>query len=79
MLSDKLAYTAAMFINVELLSEFYFDMPRELEQVLYYGVRGDDVRAFAMENKEVARHLECLKRTEVLKLVLAKLKDMKSK
>jgi hypothetical protein len=77
MLSDKLAYTSAMFVDVEMLREVYFDMPRELEQVLYYGVRGDEVGVFARENAEVGEHLGWLRRSEVLKEVEIKLRELK--
>jgi hypothetical protein len=77
MLGGKLAATAAMFVDVEMLSEVYFCLPREFEKELYYGVRGDAVGVFARENKEVGRHLDGILRSEVLGDVLVLLRELK--
>lgn len=74
--SDKLAYTAAMFIQLELLNEFFFQMPKELESQLYYGMRGGEVDKFAKENPVVKRHLECLHKKETLESVMNKLRGL---
>lgn len=76
MLATKLAYTSAMFIDVEMLGEVYHDLPRALERELYYAVRGEDVSRFAEENMGVKKHLEWIKRREVLQSVLEKLNEM---
>jgi hypothetical protein len=77
MLGDKLSGTAAMFVDVEMLSEFYGDVVREVEGVLYYGVRGDEVRKFARENERVGKWLDGIERVGVLKDVLQKLDEIR--
>ncbi|KAL0577178.1 mitochondrial dynamin GTPase Msp1 [Marasmius crinis-equi] len=35
--ADKLAYTSSMFLNIELLEQFFYQFPREVEGRLLYG------------------------------------------
>ncbi|KAH6578259.1 hypothetical protein BASA60_003696 [Batrachochytrium salamandrivorans] len=42
--SEKLAYTSVMFIYLELLSEFFFHLPREMDNRIYYGLSRDQIR-----------------------------------
>ncbi|KAI8810431.1 P-loop containing nucleoside triphosphate hydrolase protein [Cladochytrium replicatum] len=72
--SEKLAYTATMFIWVELLNEFFFQMPREIDETLYYGLGRDKIVAFAKENEGVRKHLEVQERKVALEAVMEKLK-----
>ena len=75
--ADKLTATAVLFLNVELLSEFYYNFPRELDLKLGRGLSGDEVERFAREDRRIARHLDVVKRKEMLELVLAKLESLR--
>lgn len=70
--ADKLTATAVLFLNVELLSEFYYHFPRELDAKLGKGLSESEVDRFAREDTKVARHLDLIRRKELLELVLEK-------
>ncbi|KAJ3153371.1 dynamin-like GTPase mgm1 [Irineochytrium annulatum] len=74
--SDKLTYTAVMFIYVELLNEFFFQLPREIDNKLYYDLSKDQILKFARENPSVAKHLEVQDRKATLELVMEKLRGI---
>ena len=75
--ADKLTATAVLFLNVELLSEFYYNFPRELDMRLGRGLSGEEVERFAREDGRIARHLDVVKRKEMLELVLQKMENLK--
>lgn len=75
--ADKLTATAVLFLNVELLSEFYYNFPRELDLKLGRGLSGDEVERFAREDGRTARHLDVVKRKEMLELVLGKMESLR--
>jgi len=75
--ADKLTSTAVLFLNVELLSEFYYNFPRELDVRLGRGLGEAEVERFAREDPKVRRHLEVLRRKEKLELVLEKIEGMR--
>ena len=60
--ADKLTATAVLFLNVELLSEFYYNFPRELDMRLGRGLSGEEVERFAREDGRIARHLDVVNR-----------------
>ena len=70
--ADKLTATAVLFLNVELLAEFYYHFPRELDARLGKGLSEREVERFAREDGRVARHLDVIRRKELLELVLEK-------
>lgn len=75
--ADKLTSTAVLFLNVELLSEFYYNFPRELDVRLGRHLSADEVEKFAREDGKVRRHLDVVKRKELLELVLKKMESLK--
>lgn len=75
--ADKLTSTAVLFLNVELLSEFYYNFPRELDAKLGRGLSQDEVEKFAREDPRVARHLDVVRRKEMLELVLGKMESLR--
>ncbi|KAI4180805.1 MAG: hypothetical protein LQ346_006914 [Caloplaca aetnensis] len=75
--ASKLTATAVLFLNVELLSEFYYNFPRELDQRLGRGLSKEEVERFAMEDPKVRRHLEVIRRKEMLERVLAKMESLR--
>lgn len=75
--ASKLASTAVLFLNVELLSEFYYNFPRELDLRLGRHLTQDEVERFAKEDPKIRRHLEVIRRKELLELVLEKMDSLK--
>ena len=75
--ADKLTSTAVLFLNVELLSEFYYNFPRELDIRLGRQLREDEMERFAREDPKVRRHLDVIKRKEMLELVLDKIESLR--
>lgn len=75
--ATKLASTAVLFLNVELLSEFYYDFPRQLDSRLGRTLTAEQVEAFAKEDPKVKGHLEVIRRKELLELVLEKMESLR--
>ncbi|KAG6021490.1 hypothetical protein E4U19_005687 [Claviceps sp. Clav32 group G5] len=75
--ASKLASTAVLFLNVELLSEFYYNFPRELDIRLGRHLTDAEVEKFAREDPKVRRHLEVIRRKELLELVLEKMSSLR--
>lgn len=74
--SQKLIYTAVMFINIELLSEFFYQFPRELDNHLVYDLNREEIANFARQNPAVRAHLEAQSKKEKLELVMEKLNSL---
>ncbi|KAJ9479382.1 Dynamin-like GTPase MGM1, mitochondrial [Pseudozyma hubeiensis] len=74
--ADKLTYTAVMFINIELLSEFFYQFPREIDAKLVYDLDKTELAKFARENPGVKKHLDLQERKEKLEMVMDKLGDL---
>jgi hypothetical protein len=75
--ATKLTSTAVLFLNVELLSEFFYSFPRELDVRLGRGLSKDEVERFAKEDPKVKAHLEVIRRKELLELVLGKMEGLR--
>jgi len=75
--ATKLTSTAVLFLNVELLSEFYYIFPIELDVRLGRGLSKDEVERFAKEDPRVRGHLEVIRRKELLELVLEKMEGLR--
>lgn len=67
--ADKLAYTSSMFINIELLDQFFYQFPREIDSRLLYDLDRSEIERFARENPTVRRHLELQDRKDKLEEV----------
>ncbi|KAM0813645.1 putative Protein msp1 [Seiridium cardinale] len=74
--ASKLASTAVLFLNVELLSEFYYNFPRELDQRLGRHLSEEEIETFAKEDPKIKKHLEIIRRKELLELVLDKMQSL---
>ncbi|KAI9005075.1 P-loop containing nucleoside triphosphate hydrolase protein [Hyaloraphidium curvatum] len=72
-LTEKLTTSAVMFLQVELLNEFFFQWPREVDNRLYYDMSRNQISDFARQNVTVRRHLDLQDRKEKLNLVMEKL------
>ncbi|KAI1391074.1 dynamin family protein [Hypoxylon trugodes] len=75
--ASKLASTAVLFLNVELLSEFYYNFPRELDLRLGRHLSDEEVEKFAKEDPKIKKHLEVIRRKELLELVLEKMESLR--
>jgi replication fork clamp-binding protein CrfC len=76
--ATKLTQTAVLFLNVELLSEFYYNFPRELDARLGRHLSREEVERFAREDPKVRAHLEVIRRKELLELVLEKMESLRA-
>jgi hypothetical protein len=76
--ATKLAATSVLFLNVELLSEFYYQFPRELDARLGRHLSDDEIERFAREDPKIRRHLEVIRRKELLELVLEKMESLRA-
>lgn len=74
--AEKLTQTAILFLNVELLSDFYYSFPRELEKRLSTNLTSDELENFAKQDPKVKRHIELQERKELLELALTKIDDV---
>ncbi|KAF9036154.1 P-loop containing nucleoside triphosphate hydrolase protein [Panaeolus papilionaceus] len=74
--ADKLAYTSAMFINIELLDQFFYQFPREIDTRLLYDLDRKEIVEFARENPVVRRHLELQERKDKLEEVMKQLNSL---
>ncbi|KAG0262297.1 dynamin-like GTPase mgm1 [Mortierella polycephala] len=71
--SEKLAYTSVMFIQVELMNEFVFQLPRMIDSRLGVKTGQEAMERFARENPSVGRHLELMDKRVKLEEVWEKL------
>ncbi|KAI7878295.1 hypothetical protein K492DRAFT_212582 [Lichtheimia hyalospora FSU 10163] len=72
-IAEKLTYTAVMFIQVELLNEFFFQFPREVDNRLVYQMNRRQIQQFARENPPIQKHLDLQERKSKLEDVMDKL------
>ncbi|EXJ83987.1 dynamin GTPase [Capronia epimyces CBS 606.96] len=75
--ADKLTSTAVLFLNVELLSEFYYNFPRELDIRLGRHLDHAEIERFAREDPKVRKHLDLIKRKDMLEMVLQKIESLR--
>jgi predicted ArsR family transcriptional regulator len=62
-----------MFIQVELLNEFLFQFPREVDNRLVYEMNRKQIQQFARENPPIQKHLDLQERKMKLEEVMDKL------
>ncbi|GAA5860145.1 hypothetical protein JCM8547_009201 [Rhodosporidiobolus lusitaniae] len=74
--ADKLSSTAVQFINIELLVEFFYQFPRDLDTRLSHDLDRAEILRFARENPTVAKHLALQERKEKLEMVAEKLDSL---
>jgi len=74
--SDKLASTSALFINIELLDHFAYQFPREVDSHLIYDQDQQEILQFARENPTIRSHLELQERKDKLEEVMKKLQSI---
>ncbi|KAH6642014.1 P-loop containing nucleoside triphosphate hydrolase protein [Boeremia exigua] len=73
----KLTTTADLFLDAELLSKFYYQLPRELDVRLGRGLSRDEIERFAREDPKIRRHLDVVRRKEGLERVLKEVEGLR--
>ncbi|KAF9128524.1 dynamin-like GTPase mgm1 [Mortierella sp. 14UC] len=71
--AEKLAYTSVMFIQVELMNEFVFQLPRMIDSRLGVKTGQEAMEKFAKENPSVGKHLDLMEKRMKLEEVWEKL------
>ncbi|KAJ7591381.1 P-loop containing nucleoside triphosphate hydrolase protein [Mycena floridula] len=74
--ADKLAYTSTMFINIELLDQFFYQFPREIDSRLLYDLDRKEIVEFARENPVIRKHLDLQERKDKLEEVMKQLQSL---
>ncbi|KAI0303771.1 P-loop containing nucleoside triphosphate hydrolase protein [Multifurca ochricompacta] len=74
--ADKLAYTSSMFINIELLDQFFYQFPREIDSRLLYDLDRKEIVDFARENPTIRQHLDLQDRKDKLEEVMKRLNSL---
>ena len=74
--ATKLTQMAVLFLNVEMLNDFYARFPREVETKLGESMLGGGLDRFAREDPRIRRHLDLIRRKELLELVLTKIEGL---
>jgi hypothetical protein len=74
--ADKLTSTADLFLDAELLSKFYYQFPRRLEQE-FRGLDDATIERFAREDPKIRRHLDLVRRKEGLEHVLKEMESLR--
>ncbi|ODV58368.1 dynamin-related GTPase MGM1 ASCRUDRAFT_28667, partial [Ascoidea rubescens DSM 1968] len=74
---DKITQTSILFLNVELLNDFYYNFPRDLDLKLSVNSLSKDViEKIAKEDPRIKRHIELQQRKEMLELALSKIENV---
>ncbi|KAK0939550.1 mitochondrial dynamin GTPase Msp1 [Friedmanniomyces endolithicus] len=74
--ADKLTSTADLFLDAELLSKFYYQFPRVLERQ-FRNLDEGTVERFAREDPKIRRHLDVVRRKELLEHVLKEMEGLR--
>lgn len=67
---------ASMFLQVELLNEFFFEFSREIDDQLVYGMTHKQIAQFARENPHIMAQLDAQDRRRQLEDVVSGLNDL---
>ncbi|CUM63023.1 uncharacterized protein PRCAT00000585001 [Priceomyces carsonii] len=73
--ASKLTSTAILFLNVELLSDFYYNFPRELD-MKFFNLSKGEIDHFAKEDPKIKKHIELQERKDMLEAALSKIEDV---
>ncbi|KAF2797543.1 hypothetical protein K505DRAFT_372395 [Melanomma pulvis-pyrius CBS 109.77] len=75
--ADKLTTTADLFLDAELLSKFYYIFPRELDARLGRSLSQAEIDRFAREDPKIRRHLDVVRRKDLLEHVLREMDSLR--
>lgn len=74
--ATKVTSTAILFLNVELLSDFYYNFPRELDIKFFQNLTKEEIEEFAKEDPKIKKHIELQERKELLEDALTKIESV---
>lgn len=74
--AQKLTSTAVLFINVELLTEFFYQFPREIDNRLIHNFTREQIEQFAQEDPKIKAHVDLQQKKELLELALGKMESI---
>lgn len=74
--STKLTSTAILFLNVELLSDFYYNFPRKLDDEFFNNLSKEQMESFAKEDPKIKKHIELQERKDLLDTALNKIEGV---
>ena len=74
--ASKLTDTADLFLDAELLSKFYYQFPRVLEQH-FRSLDDSTIERFAREDPKIRRHLDVVRRKDLLEHVLKEMDSLR--
>ncbi|ODV78386.1 mitochondrial dynamin-like GTPase [Suhomyces tanzawaensis NRRL Y-17324] len=74
--SSKIASTSILFLNVELLSDFYYNFPRELDLKFFTNLTKEEIERFAKEDPKIKKHIELQERKDLLENAMSKIEGV---
>ena len=74
--ASKITSTSILFLNVELLSDFYYNFPRELDLKFFNNLSKDEIEKFAKEDPKIKKHIELQERKDLLENALSKVESV---
>ncbi|WEJ94217.1 mitochondrial dynamin GTPase Msp1 [Yamadazyma tenuis] len=75
-INTKLTSTSILFLNVELLNDFYYNFPRELDVKFFNNLSIDQIEQLAKEDPKIEQHINLQKRKDLLQLALNKIESI---
>lgn len=75
-INNKLTSTSILFLNVELLNDFYYNFPRELDVKFFNNLSLDQIEELAKEDPKIEQHINLQKRKDLLQLALNKIESI---
>ena len=75
-LAQKLVSTSVLFLNIELLSEFYYHFPRQLD-LAFSELSDGEKETLVKQDQRVSRHIEAGRRKELLERVRGKIEGLR--
>ncbi|EMG45925.1 Protein MGM1, mitochondrial, partial [Candida maltosa Xu316] len=73
---SKITGTSILFLNVELLSDFYYNFPRELDMKFFNNLSKEEIEKFAKEDPKIKKHIELQERKDLLENALSKIESV---
>ncbi|RCK62410.1 Dynamin-like GTPase MGM1, mitochondrial [Candida viswanathii] len=74
--TTKITNTSVLFLNVELLSDFYYNFPRELDMKFFNNLSKEEIETLAKEDPKIKKHIELQERKDVLENALSKIESV---
>ncbi|EAZ63527.2 mitochondrial dynamin-like GTPase [Scheffersomyces stipitis CBS 6054] len=74
--ASKVTSTSILFLNVELLSDFYYNFPRELDMKFFNNLSKEEIEKFAKEDPRIKKHIELQERKDLYENALSKIESV---